>query len=199
MGWLPYRTREEFVAYRAEHPELEPFPPYNFGASGDALEKEAEERGSAPRGHSFYVSDQRTCLLVSNYLTSLQGWPRTLRMSSIRPWLGRKRPRHEPSGRRNPGSSSRPMEVPGSLTREGHKARRSSKPIGEVERRGRKYYFCPALDALEAAFPPWRWGELKGATLEHKLSHLESSAVAVSLKFALLSYGLSPMLYLIGC
>ena len=31
-GWLPYHTREEFDQYRAEHPELERFPPYNFGA-----------------------------------------------------------------------------------------------------------------------------------------------------------------------
>ena len=29
-GWLPYRTREEFAEHRANHPELEPFTPYDF-------------------------------------------------------------------------------------------------------------------------------------------------------------------------
>ena len=31
-GWLPYCTREEFDNYRAEHPELVPFPLYDFGS-----------------------------------------------------------------------------------------------------------------------------------------------------------------------
>ena len=33
VGWLPYLTRDQFDEYRAEHPELEPFPPYDFGVS----------------------------------------------------------------------------------------------------------------------------------------------------------------------
>ena len=33
VGWLPYRTRDQFDEYRAEHPQLEPFPPYDFGVS----------------------------------------------------------------------------------------------------------------------------------------------------------------------
>ena len=34
VGWLPYGTHEEFDKYRAEHPDLEPFLPYNFGFPG---------------------------------------------------------------------------------------------------------------------------------------------------------------------
>ena len=52
-GWLPYRTREEFVQHRAEHPELEPFPPYDFDASDQAHDKESEEEGGSSQGCSL--------------------------------------------------------------------------------------------------------------------------------------------------
>ena len=55
--WLPYHTREEFDNYRTEHPELEPFLPYNFGAPGQAYDKEAGVGGGAPQGYSFFVTD----------------------------------------------------------------------------------------------------------------------------------------------
>ena len=42
-GWLPYRSREEFAEHRAAHPELEPFPPYNFDAPNLAFEEQAEK------------------------------------------------------------------------------------------------------------------------------------------------------------
>ena len=48
-GWLPYRSREEFVEYREEHPELESFPPYNFDALDQSIDEEAE-RGVLPVG-----------------------------------------------------------------------------------------------------------------------------------------------------
>ena len=47
IGWLPYRSREEFDEYHAEHPELEPFPPYNFGASDQTHDKEAKGEGGS--------------------------------------------------------------------------------------------------------------------------------------------------------
>ena len=61
-----------------------------------------------------------------------------------------------------------------------------SELLGEVEQQGRKYYLRPALDSLEAAFPPRRWGKLQGAPLEHNLSHLESSAATACFKFVVL-------------
>ena len=48
-GWLPYRSREEFVEYREEHPELEPFPPYNFDAPDQSFDEEAG-KGVLPAG-----------------------------------------------------------------------------------------------------------------------------------------------------
>ena len=66
VGWLPYRTREEFDEYRAEHPDLESFPPYDFGVFGHTFEKKSEEGGGISRGHSPYVSDQGTWLSASN-------------------------------------------------------------------------------------------------------------------------------------
>ena len=57
IGWLPYRTRKEFDKYRAEHPDLEPFPPYNVGALRDTSEKEPEDGGSVLLGRSRFVSD----------------------------------------------------------------------------------------------------------------------------------------------
>ena len=48
-GWLPYRSREEFAGYRAEHPELESFPPYNFDAPDQSIDEEAE-KGVLPPG-----------------------------------------------------------------------------------------------------------------------------------------------------
>ena len=55
VGWQPYLTREEFDKYRAEHPELEPFPPYDFNAPSS--EREPEDGGDDPPGHSPYVSN----------------------------------------------------------------------------------------------------------------------------------------------
>ena len=46
-GWLPYRTREEFAKYWADHPEFEPFPPYNFDAPNQSHDKGAEEEGGS--------------------------------------------------------------------------------------------------------------------------------------------------------
>ena len=40
-GWQPYRTREEFVEYRAEHLELEPFPPFDFDDPDRSYDKGA--------------------------------------------------------------------------------------------------------------------------------------------------------------
>ena len=57
VGWLPYRTREEFNEYRAEHPDLEPFLPYNFGVLGHASEQEPEDGGGVSRGQSPFVSN----------------------------------------------------------------------------------------------------------------------------------------------
>ena len=75
------------------------------------------------------------------------------------------------------------MEVLGSPMRVGQKRRRSSEPIGEVERQGHEYYLRPSLDSLEAAFPPRHWSELQAAPFEHNLSHLESSTVAICFEF----------------
>ena len=38
-GWLPYRTKEEFAQHCADHPDLEPFPPYDFDAHDLAHDK----------------------------------------------------------------------------------------------------------------------------------------------------------------
>ena len=46
-GWLPYRMREEFAEYRADHLELEPFAPYNFDAPNQPHDKEAEKEGGS--------------------------------------------------------------------------------------------------------------------------------------------------------
>ena len=54
---MPFQTRKEFDEYRAEHPELEPFPPYDFRVSEHAAEEEPEEGGGASRGHSPFVND----------------------------------------------------------------------------------------------------------------------------------------------
>ena len=43
VGWPPYRTREEFDEYRAENPDLEPFPPYSFGVL--ASKQESKDGG----------------------------------------------------------------------------------------------------------------------------------------------------------
>ena len=51
--WLPYRTREEFAQYRADHPELEPFSSYDFDAPNLAHNKEAEDEGGSSQGCSF--------------------------------------------------------------------------------------------------------------------------------------------------
>ena len=48
-GWLPYRTREEFAEYRADHPELEPFTLYDFDALDQCRDEEAE-KGVLPPG-----------------------------------------------------------------------------------------------------------------------------------------------------
>ena len=48
-GWLPYRSSEEFTEYRAEYPELEPFPPYNFDAPNQSIEEQAK-KGVFPPG-----------------------------------------------------------------------------------------------------------------------------------------------------
>ena len=57
VGWLPYYTRQEFDEYRTEHPDMEPFPPYNFGVPKHPSEKEPEDGGGVPPGHSPFVSD----------------------------------------------------------------------------------------------------------------------------------------------
>ena len=56
MGWLTYRTREEFPRYCAEHPELEPFP-HDFEVSDQTHDKETEEGGGSPQGCSLYMVD----------------------------------------------------------------------------------------------------------------------------------------------
>ena len=66
VGWLPYCTREKFDKYRTEHPDLEPFLPYDFAARGHTSEKEHEDGGGVPRGHSPYISDLGKFLLISN-------------------------------------------------------------------------------------------------------------------------------------
>ena len=71
VGWLPYRTREEFDQYRAEHPKLEPFLPYDFKASSS--EKEPEEGGGDLPGHSSYISDLGEQFPFSNACYFLAG------------------------------------------------------------------------------------------------------------------------------
>ena len=115
-----------------------------------------------------------------------QQQPTSSRQQPIQPQPPRPSPASAFHPAREPESSSRPVEVPGSPMRAGQKQRQSSEPVGEVERQGREYYLRPALDSLEAAFPPRRWGELQGAPLEHNLSHLESLATAVCFKFTVL-------------
>ena len=56
-GWLPYRNREEFAQYRAQHPELELFPLYDFEASDQTHHKEDGERGGSSQGCSLFVVD----------------------------------------------------------------------------------------------------------------------------------------------
>ena len=50
VGWLPYRTNEEFDKYRFEHPDLESFQPYNFGVPRNVSEQEPEDEGGFSRG-----------------------------------------------------------------------------------------------------------------------------------------------------
>ena len=45
MGWWHFRMREDFYQYRAEHPELDPFPPYSFGTFEHAVEAEPLDQG----------------------------------------------------------------------------------------------------------------------------------------------------------
>ena len=42
VGWWPFRTSDEFDQYHADHPDLEPFPPtdYGFGTSEHTIEVE---------------------------------------------------------------------------------------------------------------------------------------------------------------
>ena len=74
-----------------------------------------------------------------------------------------------------------------------------------MERRGNEYYLHPTLDALEAAFLLRRWGELKSAPFEHHLSHLESSAAAITFELVLFFHGLLARLsssnveFFLGC
>ena len=56
-GWLPYRTCEEFEQYCAEHPELETFPPYDFGALKQTSDKDTGDGGGAPQGFSLYATN----------------------------------------------------------------------------------------------------------------------------------------------
>ena len=110
VGWFPYYTSEEFEAYCVEHPELEPFPPYNFGAPGDTSEKDPDEGDGAPRGYSFYVSDQRMCLPVYNCPNFFSGMATGAEKERYKALLGRDRTRARAQQKKRPAalSSSRP-------------------------------------------------------------------------------------------
>ena len=49
--------REEFDQYHVDHPNLESFLPYDFGASKHAAEAEPVNRGDVSQSPSSYVSD----------------------------------------------------------------------------------------------------------------------------------------------
>ena len=66
-----------------------------------------------------------------------------------------------------------------SLTRASQKRYRSREHVVETERRGREYYLCPTLDALEATLTPRQWGEQRGALFENNLAQLESFVVTI--------------------
>ena len=82
-GWLPYRTREEFDEYGAEHPELEPFPPYDFGASKQTSKKDVRDGGGALQGFLLYVTNLGyTCwFLMLSFLCGNGEWRLTPRKS----------------------------------------------------------------------------------------------------------------------
>ena len=52
-GWQPYRTREEFVEYRVQHPELEPFPAYDFNNPDRSYDKWVVEEGGSSQDYSL--------------------------------------------------------------------------------------------------------------------------------------------------
>ena len=101
VGWLPYRTGEEFDQCRVEHPELQPFPPYDFRATGHTSEKGVEDGGGVPQGHSPYMDNLGYFCLFLTLLTPLQEWQWTLRRSATRPCWGGTGPRRRPSKRNN--------------------------------------------------------------------------------------------------
>ena len=63
--------RQEFDQYRAEHPELESFPPYNFRAPEHAAEAEQSDRRGVSQGPLSYVNDLGMWLFASNFFPFL--------------------------------------------------------------------------------------------------------------------------------
>ena len=54
VGWWPFRSCDKFNQYRIEHPDLEPFPPtdYGFGTTKHAVEAGTSDRGGVSQGPS---------------------------------------------------------------------------------------------------------------------------------------------------
>ena len=107
MGWLPYRTLEEFDKYRVEHPELEPFPPYDFNAP--TSKREHEDGGGDPPGHSPYVSDLGKRFPVSNALHFLTGMATDAEKERYKNLLGKDKAKARAEQKKQPAvpSSSR--------------------------------------------------------------------------------------------
>ena len=114
VGWLPYRTLEEFDNYCAKHSELEPFPPYDFGAPGQTSENDAEDGGGVLRGHLPYVSDLGRCLSVSNRTNFFAGMAIAAKKECYKALLGKDRDRERAQQKKQPTapSSSRPTSQP---------------------------------------------------------------------------------------
>ena len=70
-------------------------------------------------------------------------------------------------------------------------ASQSTEPMAETEWRGREYYLCPILDALEAAVTPRQRGKQNSILFESNLAQLESFFAMVSFELVLTSLGLS--------
>ena len=84
-GWLPYCTREEFAEYRADNPELEPFPPYNFDASDQSHDKGVEEEGGSSQDCLLCIVKLGFPWQCLTLLMLLQEWRAKVRRIAIKP------------------------------------------------------------------------------------------------------------------
>ena len=75
-GWLSYKTREEFAEHQANHPELEPFTPYDFDAPNQPYDRDAEEEGVCHQDNSLCMVRlrlPRQCLTQLIVLAGMEG------------------------------------------------------------------------------------------------------------------------------